>query len=73
MGRHYLTIKEAADFLDITTLTLRNWDKKGKLVAFRHPINDYRLYRIADLEKFVKSISGRRPRKLDIKVLDEEI
>ncbi|MBI4114820.1 MAG: MerR family DNA-binding transcriptional regulator [Candidatus Niyogibacteria bacterium] len=72
MARHYLTIKKAADFLGVTPLTLRNWDRKGKLMAFRHPVNDYRLYRMADLEKLVKSIPGRMPRKLNIKVLDEE-
>lgn len=72
MTRHYLTIKEAADFIGVTTLTLRNWDKKGKLAAYRHPANSYRLYRMADLEKFVKSITGRRPRKLNIIMLEDD-
>ncbi|PIR69197.1 MAG: MerR family DNA-binding transcriptional regulator [Candidatus Niyogibacteria bacterium CG10_big_fil_rev_8_21_14_0_10_46_36] len=72
MTRHYLTIKQAADFIGVSALTLRNWDKKGKLAAYRHPVNGYRLYRMADLEKFVKSISGRRPRKLNIVMLEDE-
>lgn len=72
MAKHYLTIKEAAEFVGVTPLTLRNWDKKGKLVAYRHPVNNYRLYRVADLEKLQKSIIGRRPRKLNIVVLDEK-
>lgn len=72
MPRHYLTIKQAADFIGVTALTLRNWDKKGKLAAYRHPVNDYRLYRMADLEKFIKSISGRRPRKLNVIMLEDE-
>ena len=71
MAKHYLTIKDAADFVGVTPLTLRNWDKKGKLAAYRHPVNNYRLYRVADLEKLQKSIFGRRPRKLNIVVLDE--
>lgn len=71
MAKHYLTIKQAADFVGVTPLTLRNWDKKGKLAAYRHPVNNYRLYRFADLEKLQKSITGRRPRKLNVIVLDE--
>lgn len=50
--RGYLTIKEAAKILGITPLTLRNWDKNGRLKAFRHPVNRYRLYKKSELEKF---------------------
>lgn len=39
-----LTIGEAAKELGVSVSTLRNWDRKGKLVPIRHPINSYRLY-----------------------------
>lgn len=39
-----LTIKAAAEMLGISQQTLRRWDRSGKLVARRHPINGYRLY-----------------------------
>ena len=39
-----LTIKAAAEVLDVSEQTLRRWDKAGKLPARRHPINGYRLY-----------------------------
>lgn len=39
-----LTIKAAAEALDVSEATLRRWDKAGKLRAKRHPINGYRLY-----------------------------
>jgi DNA-binding transcriptional MerR regulator len=39
-----LTIKAAADVLDVSEATLRRWDKAGKLRAKRHPMNGYRLY-----------------------------
>ena len=65
MGK-YLTIKEAAKYLGVSALTLRNWDKRGKLTAIRHPINGYRLYAYADLERFVNSFEKNRPRKLKI-------
>lgn len=44
-----LTVKDAAAMLGITTTTLRNWDKSGKLKPIRHPINNYRMYRLADI------------------------
>jgi len=52
----YLLINEASKFLSVTTQTLRNWDNSGKLKAHRHPINNYRLYKISDLEKIMKKI-----------------
>ena len=39
-----LTIGEAAEQLGVSVSTLRNWDRRGKLVPLRHPINSYRLY-----------------------------
>jgi MerR family copper efflux transcriptional regulator len=52
----YLTVKEAAEFLGVTTATLRNWDRRGKLIPVRHPVNLYRLYRKGDLERLLKSL-----------------
>lgn len=52
----YLLINKASKFLSVTTQTLRNWDNLGKLKAHRHPINNYRLYKISDLEKIMKKI-----------------
>jgi len=67
----YLTIKEAAKFLGVSSLTLRNWDRRGKLTAIRHPVNNYRLYTFSELEKFLKSFEGHRPRKLKVKLLED--
>ena len=35
--KNYITIKEAAAFLGVNPMTLRNWDKQGKLKSRRHP------------------------------------
>lgn len=70
MWKNYLRVKEAAEFLGVSSLTLRNWDKKGKLVSYRHPINNYRLYRQIDLEKFLEKTDKSKPRKLKIKVVE---
>jgi DNA (cytosine-5)-methyltransferase 1 len=55
----YMTIKEAAEFLKVTGQTLRNWDKLGKMKPYRHPMNNYRLYKKADLLKILKSIKKK--------------
>jgi len=52
----FMTVKEAAEFLGISNETLRRWDKKGKLKAYRHPVNRYRLYKKQDLENLLKQV-----------------
>lgn len=62
MNKKFLLIREAADWLGVSKLTLRNWDKAGKLPAYRHPISNYRVYRLEDLEKIIKQMeSGEKP------------
>ena len=56
MPKKYLTVKEVARLLGITPLTVRNWDKKGQLIAYRNPINNYRLYKIEDVEELIRKI-----------------
>jgi predicted site-specific integrase-resolvase len=53
-----LTIKQAASMLGVTPLTLRNWDKAGKLTPRRHPLNNYRVYHRTDIEKLISDISN---------------
>ncbi|WP_231612386.1 MerR family transcriptional regulator [Novipirellula galeiformis] len=55
-----LRVGEAAEYLSVTTETLRNWDKSGRLVPTRHPVTGYRYYRQADLEAFLKAIVAKR-------------
>ena len=59
LRRGYLTIKEVADMLGVTTLTLRNWDKSGKLKSLRNPINNYRVYKAVDIELFMRKIESK--------------
>lgn len=55
---NYITIKNAASILGVSKMTLRNWDKSGKLTALRHPLNNYRVYRISDIEKIIELIEA---------------
>jgi len=75
----YFSIKEAADILGVSPLTLRNWDKSGKFPAQRHPMNNYRVYKLSALEDVINDIEGgtnksnaeKKIRKLMIKHLEE--
>ena len=60
----YLRIREAAAFLGVAPNTLRNWGREEKIPEFRHPVNNYRLYRRGDLEAILRRITqpGRRSR-----------
>ena len=61
MTSKYIQIKEAAEILGVTKLTLRNWDNSGKLVALRHPISNYRVYKKEDIDKILSVMeSGYR-------------
>jgi len=53
----YLTKNEAAKLLGVCCNTLIQWDKRGILKAYRHPISNYRLYKVEDLEAFKDKIA----------------
>ena len=81
MENKYVTIKKAAQILGVSTLTLRNWDNSGKFPAGRHPISNYRVYKIEDIEAILIEIEAskgnQRPsrneaRKLIVKHLGSE-
>jgi DNA (cytosine-5)-methyltransferase 1 len=53
----YLRIQDAAKFLGVSLNTLRNWGKESKIPEFRHPFNNYRLYRRRDLEAVLRKVT----------------
>lgn len=63
MNERYLSIKDVAKIIGVTPLTLRNWDKRGVLVAYRNPVNNYRLYRYADVADFIAAIQKSAPQR----------
>jgi predicted site-specific integrase-resolvase len=54
----YITIKDASNILGMSKITLRNWDKSGKLKAHRHPFNNYRVYKLEDIDKVLEMIES---------------
>lgn len=76
MNERYLSLKEVSRIIGVTPLTLRNWDKKGLLAAYRNPVNNYRVYRYADVADFLAEIkkTGPRPEKiqrLEVRIEDD--
>jgi hypothetical protein len=60
LSRDYVKIGEAAKILGVTEQTLRNWHNRGKLVPVRHPINGYRMYRVADVHAILQELGPFR-------------
>jgi DNA (cytosine-5)-methyltransferase 1 len=50
--KQFYALAEVADMLSISKETLRRWDNNGKLKSFRHPMNNYRVYKAKDLKQF---------------------
>lgn len=76
MKEKFIQIKDASKMLCVSKLTLRNWDKAGKLVAYRHPINNYRVYQSEDINKIILLMASGakpvRPKKIKKEVIEEK-
>ena len=63
----YLTVKEASEMLGVAPNTLRSWGAAEKIDEYRHPVNNYRLYKIQDVlslsERLKKPAKRNRSRK----------
>lgn len=56
----YLRIKEAAEYLGVSPNTLRNWGRNGRITEHRHPVNNYRLYKTAELDILLRNAEKSR-------------
>lgn len=54
--RDFLRISEAAEYLGVSPNTLRNWENAGKIVAHRHPVNGYRLFKKEELDALLQQL-----------------
>lgn len=53
------TIEEAATYLGLTSQTLRNWDKSGKINCIRDPGSNYRLFSEDELDTIKSSVKPK--------------
>ena len=56
----FFALAEVADMLSVSKETLRRWDKSGKLESLRHPINNYRVYRMDELWRFMRRLENSK-------------
>lgn len=68
----YLAVKEGVDFSVAAQHTLHSREGAGNIPVHQHPPNNYRLFKISDLEKLLVRVEqsskcptreGRRPAK----------
>lgn len=61
MKDKFISLREVSRIIGVTPLTLRNWDRRGLLAAYRNPLNNYRMYRYADVADFLAEMRKSRP------------
>ena len=54
----YVRVKQAAQILGVSPNTIRAWGAAGKLPEYRHPVNNYRLFKRVDLETVLTKLAG---------------
>ncbi len=52
----YVKTAEAAEILGVSQNTLRKWASAGVIMMRRNPANGYRLFKRADLERFLNKV-----------------
>jgi site-specific DNA-methyltransferase (adenine-specific) len=52
----FLNVGDVAKLLNVSTETLRRWDKTGKFKSLRHPINNYRVYQESEVFSMVEDL-----------------
>ena len=57
----FLLVKQAAELLGVSANTVRAWALSGKLQEYRHPVNNYRLFKRDEVETLVEQITNPEP------------
>ncbi|MBI2480157.1 MAG: MerR family DNA-binding transcriptional regulator [Planctomycetia bacterium] len=52
----FVKVHRAAEILGVAPNTIRAWGAAGKIPEYRHPLNNYRLYKPDDLEQVLAEI-----------------
>ena len=54
----YVQVMEAARVLGVSPNTVRSWGASRKIPEYRHPINNYRMYKRVDLERVLSDLEN---------------
>lgn len=57
----FLLVKQAAELLGVSANTIRAWASSGKLQEYRHPVNNYRLFKKTEVDALLKQITNPKP------------
>jgi hypothetical protein len=60
-GDDFLLVKEVAARLRVAPNIVRAWAAIGKLTEYRHPVNNYRLFKRADVDALLRKIEDPTP------------
>jgi DNA (cytosine-5)-methyltransferase 1 len=52
----FVRVKQAAALLGVSPNTMRTWGAGGKVPEYRHPVNNYRLYKLTDIERILRKL-----------------
>jgi excisionase family DNA binding protein len=63
----FLLVKQVAELLGVSANTVRAWALSGKLQEYRHPVNNYRLFKRDEVEALLEQIANPEPVNLRIK------
>ena len=53
----FVLVKDAAELLGVCPNTIRSWGDGGKLTEYRHPVNDYRMFKKKEIERLLKKMT----------------
>lgn len=52
----FVRVKQAAQMLGVCPNTVRAWGAEGKIAEYRHPVNNYRLYKRKELDSLLRRL-----------------
>lgn len=61
----FVRVQEAAELLGVCPNTIRAWGAEGKLTEYRHPLNNYRLFKRSEIDKVISKVQSppkKRPK-----------
>ena len=59
----FIRVKEAAELLGVSPNTVRAWGADDRIPEYRHPVNNYRLYKQEDLEEVLQRLERSLAKK----------
>ena len=63
----YLLVTQAAELLGVSANTVRAWAATGRIQEYRHPVNNYRLFKKSEVDELLDQIENPKPVKLPVR------